>query len=75
MQTQKTPQRNATGDMLRSIRLALGLTIEDAARRTGISKSSLSLYENGQRTVGNGRLRSIVTEYSQELIKRTVGSR
>ena len=74
METQKSTQINATGDVLRSIRRTLNLTIDDVATRTGLTKSSLSHYERG-RAIDNGKLLRLISTYSRELTTRTEGSK
>lgn len=75
MKTQPLSHQHASGEMLRTIRRTLGLSIADVATRTGISKSSLSLYETGQRVIENGKLLRVIAAYSGELLARTEGAR
>lgn len=51
MFTPTTPQVASVGATLRAMREGVGLTISDLAERADTSKSTLSRFENGQRTI------------------------
>lgn len=49
IRARKPPVKSALGDVLRSIRVAVGLTGVEAAARGGISHATVSRWENGRR--------------------------
>lgn len=49
----------STGDRIRALRKAAGLTLEALASKAGISKGSLCSIEKGERSVGLAVLRKI----------------
>jgi transcriptional regulator with XRE-family HTH domain len=57
------PGRVSVGDRLRSLRRAKGMTLDEVARATGLSRSFLSMVERGQSGTSMVNLRSLLTLY------------
>ena len=54
-------KKNFYGERLRSARIYRGLTLTELAKRTEISKQSLSLYENGKNTPDYMKVRRLAS--------------
>jgi transcriptional regulator with XRE-family HTH domain len=53
--------------MIRSSRLAAGLTLDELASRSGVAKSTLSLYENGRRDPSSATLLRVLRATGHDL--------
>lgn len=51
------------------------MSLDDMAERAAVSKTSLSMYESGQRHVGNGHLARILDAIADAMVEQTVGAR
>jgi transcriptional regulator with XRE-family HTH domain len=66
-----TTTQALTGAMLRAMREGLGLTLDELAEMTGLSKTSLSRYENGRRRLGNGAAHALERAIANHMHART----
>ena len=60
------------GERLRSARMYRGLTLTELAKRTEISKQSISLYENDNNTPDYMKVRLLASELNFPYFKRIV---
>jgi transcriptional regulator with XRE-family HTH domain len=56
------------GDYLKNARLDKGMTLEQFAKHSGVSKTSLSLYENGKKIPGRFGLTRLAAALQVEYI-------
>lgn len=70
MITPTDTQIGVTGEVLRQAREGVGLTLTDLAARVQISKSTLSRFETGQRTLSADLLTRIAATIAAEAIAR-----
>lgn len=65
-----TFQNNRAGALLRDARKRRGLTLDELARRSGVAKSTLSLYENGRQQPSVSALDRLLGALGAELTIR-----
>lgn len=65
-----TPDNGRAAGLLREARTGRGLTLEQLARRSGIAKSTLSLYENGRQQPSVAALDHLLGTMGGELTVR-----
>ena len=61
------PSSTHLGDALRELRRRRGATLAEVAQKTGISRSFLSLVENGRSDITIGRLLRLVSFYGAQI--------
>lgn len=74
MHPSSTPQLTPTGAMLRAMREAVGLTLDQMATRTGATKSTLSRFERGERIISPELLARITRVLADETNARRRGA-
>lgn len=61
------PQAAALGDAMRAMRKTVDLSLRDVARRVGVTATTLSLYERGERVVSAETLARIARVIADEV--------
>lgn len=64
-------QTRTIGRTLNALRTSLGLSLDELAEKSGISKTSLWAYEQGQRTISNGARQRLLDAVADEMHARS----
>lgn len=65
-------QNQTNGAVLRALREGVGLSLDEMAAKSGVSKTSLHAYETGRRAIGNGALYAVLSVVASALYEQAV---